>query len=493
MAHRFRTCSGHFLVEKSHYIKSTYELKNEFMPTTIDRIEENSALYGFLKVYVDFLFKKYYRVTVTGLDNIPSEGTLIFAANHQNALMDALAMLSVRKGQPVFMARADIFKNPTVRKILTFLKIMPVYRMRDGYENLSLNNEVFRKTIDVIKNRNGLVILPEGNHCGEKRLRPLKKGIARIALQAEQAMAGKLDVRIVPVGIDYTNYLRVGSQLHVSFGVAIRVAPLLLEYKDSPAMAYNVLLSLLKSGLKSRIVHIDDEKYYNVTKSAIESYAYWRIEKTNQKQTHAASIEVQQKAAQGLEKLKEKRPDDYLLLMAAFMEMDRDLKKLGFPQGYCPLSRMKKLLSIPLLFALVITSPLFIYSAINNAISLGVPYIFSKKFMDEQFHSSVRFGMALFLLPIFHIIQVVAFAIFAGNTFYTLAYAISLPISTYFFFRWKEQFKLTFFAIKEIAYGMAKNTLYIRTTSVYSRIAKKLDNLCYGKKSKEMEQSFFED
>lgn len=463
------------------------------MPTTIDRIEENSALYGFLKVYVDFLFKKYYRVTVNGLENIPSEGTLIFAANHQNALMDALAMLCVRKGQPVFMARADIFKTPTVRKILTFLKIMPVYRIRDGYENLSLNDEVFKKTIDVIKNRNGLVILPEGNHSGEKRLRPLKKGIARIALQAEEAMGGKLDVRIVPVGIDYTNYKRVGSKLHISFGVAIRVSPLLLEYKDSPAKAYNVLLGLLKSGLKSKIVHIDDEEYYHATKSAIESYAYWRIEKTNQKQSHIASIEVQQKVTQGLEKLKEKKPDDYLLLVAAFIELSRDLKKLGFPEGYRPLCRKKKLRSIPALIALVITFPLFLYSAINNVISLGVPYVFSKKFMDEQFHSSVRFVLALFLLPIFHSIQVAIFAYLTDNAIYTLIYAISLPISTYFFFRWKEQFAIRFFALKEIAYGLGKNKLYNRTALLYNRIAKKLDNLCYGKKRIEIEQLFFED
>jgi 1-acyl-sn-glycerol-3-phosphate acyltransferase len=463
------------------------------MPTTIDRIEENSALYGFLKVYVDFLFRKYYRVTVNGLENIPSEGTLIFAANHQNALMDALAMLCVRKGQPVFMARADIFKNPTVRKILTFLKIMPVYRIRDGYENLSLNDEIFKKTIDVIRNRNGLVILPEGNHCGEKRLRPLKKGIARIALQAEEAMGGELDIRVVPVGIDYTNYMRVGSRLHVSFGVAIRVAPLLLEYKNSPAKAYNILLNLLTSGLKSEMVHIADEKYYSASKSAIESYSHWRIDKAKQKQTHINNIEFQQKAAQGLEKLKDKSPDDYLVLMAAFMELSRDLKEFGFPDGYCPLSRKKKILSVLVLFVLVLTSPLFVYAAVNNAVSLGIPYLFSKKFMDEQFHSSVRFALALFLLPIFHAIQVVTFAFLTANAFYTILYAVSLPLSTYFFFRWKEQFNLNCLALKEIAFGMAKNKLYNRTKLLHNKVVKKVDDLCFGKKRLEMDQSFFED
>lgn len=463
------------------------------MPTTIDRIEDNSALYGFLKVYVDFLFKKYYRVTVNGLENIPSEGTLIFAANHQNALMDALAILSVRKGQPVFMARADIFKNPTVRKILTFLKIMPVYRIRDGYENLSLNDTIFKKTIDVIKNRNGLVILPEGNHCGEKRLRPLKKGIARIALQAEEAMGGTLDVRIVPVGIDYTSYMRVGSRLHVSFGIAIRVTPLLLEYKNSPAKAYNVLLSLLTSGLKSEMVHIADEKYYHASKSAIETYSHWRIAQSKQKQSHTNNIEYQQKAAQGLEKLRVKSPDDYLVLMAAFMELSRDLKVLGLPDGYCPLSRKEKILSVIVLFALVLTSPLFIYAAVNNMVSLGVPYVFSKKFMDEQFHSSVRFALALVLLPVFHAIQVAVFAFLTANTFYTILYALSLPLSTYFFFRWKEQLTITLKALKVIALEVGNNKVYNRTKLLHNKVVKKIDDLCFGKKRQEMDRSFFDE
>ena len=38
--------------------------------------------------------------------------------------------------------------------------------------------------ISSLKNKNGLVILPEGNHGDKRKLRTLKKGISRIAFEA---------------------------------------------------------------------------------------------------------------------------------------------------------------------------------------------------------------------------------------------------------------------------------------------------------------------
>ena len=54
--------------------------------------------------------------------NIPKGKPVIFAINHQNALMDALTARAAMKGQPVFMTRADIFKKPAIAKILRFFK-----------------------------------------------------------------------------------------------------------------------------------------------------------------------------------------------------------------------------------------------------------------------------------------------------------------------------------------------------------------------------------
>ena len=100
-------------------------------------------------------------------------------------------------------------RRKMIASILYFLKILPVYRIRDGFSSLKGNDEIFLKTIDVLKNKNGLVILPEGDHAGFRRLRQLKKGICRVAFQSDEATGFNLKIKIIPVGIEYSNYTQV--------------------------------------------------------------------------------------------------------------------------------------------------------------------------------------------------------------------------------------------------------------------------------------------
>jgi 1-acyl-sn-glycerol-3-phosphate acyltransferase len=405
------------------------------------------------------------------------DGSLIFAPNHQNALMDALALLSVSKWQPVFLARADIFKKPTIRKILTFLKIMPVYRMRDGYENLSNNDATFLKTIDVLKNRNGLVILPEGNHGDQKRLRPLKKGIVRIAFQAEDAADGQLDIRIVPVGIDYTHYVKVGSQLHIRFGIPIRVAPLLTEYRENPARAYRILLELIESSMKHEMVHIADEKFHSYIKVAIESFAPWYLNKTKIPLVHGNLVDVQQKLANKIEELRKESSDDYLVRMAMFMEYDRELKLLGAEPSKFPSTRNEQLLAIPLMLLLLTLLPLFVYSLINNLIPLLISLGTSKKFADLQFHSSIRFVLGILLFPIFHTIQAVALGLIIGNWYIAIGYLVTLPLSVFFYFGWRRYFFSASGELKELISMFTKADLYKRAQAMHEKLVLKMDEL----------------
>jgi len=81
------------------------------------------------------------KVVVTGRHSIPKGKPIIFAPNHQNALMDPLALVCTNMHQSVWLARADIFKSKTVSSILKYLKLLPVYRIRDGKDNLSNNEE----------------------------------------------------------------------------------------------------------------------------------------------------------------------------------------------------------------------------------------------------------------------------------------------------------------------------------------------------------------
>ena len=115
-----------------------------------ENIEKYSARYALVKSIAGFWHNSvfYRKIIVLGLENINPDHHLIFAPNHQNALMDALAVLFTQKGHLIFLARADIFKKKLIAGILYFPKILPVYRMRDGFSSLKGNDEIFLKTID---------------------------------------------------------------------------------------------------------------------------------------------------------------------------------------------------------------------------------------------------------------------------------------------------------------------------------------------------------
>src|SRR6056297_2470985 len=154
---------------------------------TIRHITSYSWSYRIASVFVDLMHFLFYRkIVVEGKENIPKTGPVIYAPNHQNALMDPLAVLFTARQQVVFMARADIFHIPLLPGFFRWLKILPVYRIRDGKENLSNNEDSFDAAIKVLENKRQLSLFPEAAHSNKRHLLSYKKGIPRIVFQAEE-------------------------------------------------------------------------------------------------------------------------------------------------------------------------------------------------------------------------------------------------------------------------------------------------------------------
>ncbi|MEA2106890.1 MAG: 1-acyl-sn-glycerol-3-phosphate acyltransferase, partial [Bacteroidota bacterium] len=301
------------------------------MAISRDTIEKKNWGYTLLRPYVDFVTKTYFRTTVHNLHHIPKNDIIIFAPNHQNALMDALAILATVKTEPVFLARADIFKKKSIAKILTFLKILPIYRIRDGKESLKNNDQIFQKTIDVLKKKNGLVILPEGNHAGLRKLRTLKKGISRIAFEAEEANDFTLNIKIVPVGLDWTHYSNFQSRLFINYGKPIPVSDYYEEYKSNPPRGLNLLRERIAQELKKYMIHIESDKYYEMFNQLRYLYLPHMIEKMgikNNKQPN--NFYAQKKIINALNPFTEKKPTEAKSLNTITLKYVHLLKKLNF-------------------------------------------------------------------------------------------------------------------------------------------------------------------
>src|SRR5690606_26489671 len=99
-----------------------------------------------------------------------------------------------------------------------------------------------------------LVIFPEGNSQMELLLRQLKSGTARIALEAELRNQGKLDLKIVPAGLMYTQGEKFRSSILVNFGSSINVTHHLEEFKENQSSAARKLTEEFRKMLENVLV-----------------------------------------------------------------------------------------------------------------------------------------------------------------------------------------------------------------------------------------------
>jgi hypothetical protein len=77
---------------------------------------------------------------------------------------------------------------------------------------------------------------------------------------------------------------------------------------------------------------------------------------------------------------------------------------------------------------LLIFSPVFIYGLLNNLLPYVIPKLLVLKIKDKQFHSSVKFVWALFVLPILYLAQAGIFWAITDNFLWAVLYLISIGV-----------------------------------------------------------------
>jgi 1-acyl-sn-glycerol-3-phosphate acyltransferase len=216
--------------------------------------------YILLRSYVWLGLHVYFRkIIISGNKSLP-KGPVIFAANHQNAFLDALMIVCFNNHTTHFLTRADIFKKPFTKWVLSTLNMFPIYRIRDGWKSLSENKSTFDYCHDLFIRNEAVVIFPEGNHGSRRNLRPLSKGFARVAAESLRRQRD-LKICIVPVGLNYSDHHSFRSSVSVLFG-----KPILANSYMNPEGQFESakLRDELAERLKELITHVGNADYDNV-------------------------------------------------------------------------------------------------------------------------------------------------------------------------------------------------------------------------------------
>ena len=442
-----------------------------------------SGRYAIVKFIVKIAFYLFYRkIYVSGQENIPDGGRLIFAANHQNALMDALAIITTSKYQPVFLARADLFIKPLIARIMQFFKIMPVYRFKDGVDSMGQNEDTFEKTSKVLAAGGCIGIMPEGTHGEQKRLQELKKGVFRIAFRAEEAYNNSLNVKIVPVGLDYSNTQGIFEKLTVNFGEPLAVSGYFDLYSQHPQKGINAMKKDLAGSLKSLIVDIKDDAYYEQDKLLLDigsQILIKRISRISGKTLE--NFTVERAYCQAMYNYFEQNPGKADELRSKSSKLSGLMKTYNISIN--SLINYKNPLSFFAILKSIFCFPFFIAGFFLHIVPYLIIKLALKGLKDAQFISSFKFVLGLLLIPLNYIFLALLF--FSHFTPPLAALIIvSMPLAGFFAYSCYRQ-SLLYRDLMYFRRICRKNkTIAGLVSELDSKIIAGLEPVCYEAESK---------
>ncbi|TSA31811.1 MAG: hypothetical protein D4R64_17335 [Porphyromonadaceae bacterium] len=395
------------------------------------KVEKFSLGYYVGRFWINFSFKHiYYRRTeIRGRHKFRPNDPLLFAPNHQNALMDALVFVTTLQQEPIFLARADIFKSKFITRILNFLKMMPVYRIRDGFENLQKNQEVFNRCTEILRTGHSLCLFPEGNHSDKRFFRPLKKGLARIAFEAENQCDFKLGLKIVPTGIDYSSYENVRGRLTVSYADPITITDLKDLFRDDPQKAMKELNNRIRVNIEPHMIEIPwEDIYFMVMDLRIIYGRRFRQLKNLPGKTLFDKFDGDKAMIQLIGSKRESHREVINQLNSLVMEYWKLLKKYNFRDhipARAPYGFIRLFLNT---LAIAIGLPLHIYALINNYHLFRIPGWLSRTlFKDPQFRSTGAYVISMaFMMPLCYGLQTLIVGLIFKTWCIWLAYLLTL-------------------------------------------------------------------
>jgi len=365
------------------------------------KYEKWSLGYWLARPFVVFAHWLIYRkIVVVGKNKIPKGKPLVFAGNHQNALSDDIAIVCCLPTQPVWLGRAGLFDVKFTRPILRFLKIMPVYRIRDGKDTLGKNDEVFGKAITVLENKGTIALYPEAAHSFKRQMLPHKKGIPRIVFLAEEKNGFKLDIKIVPVGIYFSHYWHIGSKLLLMAGDPISVNDYRVIYEENPPRAALKLRDDLYNAIRDLTIDIRSKTYYEEFEQIREIAGRAFLKKTGKKGTFLNRFYAEKELIKILEKAEKEQPVKISILSGKVSSYTKILKNLKIRDWLMAEKSAFGKMALNLA-VLLITLPVSLFGFIMNFIPFFfLDRIIRKKVKNQAFWSTFFFAAGLLLFPL---------------------------------------------------------------------------------------------
>jgi 1-acyl-sn-glycerol-3-phosphate acyltransferase len=198
-------------------------------------------------------------IEVVGQENIPQTGPLLVAPTHRSrwdALLLPYAIGRWVSGRDLrFMVTADEYNRPLQGWFIRRMGGFPVNVERLGRSSIT-------HSVELLSQGEMLVMFPEGGIIRDTKVHPLKRGVARIALDVESNHPGS-DIKILPISLKYDSfYPDWGSHVTITIGEAIDVA----SYSSASVKKSSQMLT---TALETKLKELHEEPSHAIAVAAV--------------------------------------------------------------------------------------------------------------------------------------------------------------------------------------------------------------------------------
>ena len=182
--------------------------------------------YAWFHFTFGWLLRLIFRVKIINRGNEPTkeQGPYLVCANHQTLLDPILICAATKRQQPHFMAKAELFKVPVLRRLIRWLGAYPVSRGKSDVAAV-------KHAISLLKSGRSVGLFPQGTRCPERKPRDckIKFGAGLIAAHA--------GVQVLPVHVKIKNYRwKLFRRVTIVFGEPIPFEA--FDYREGEAGEY---------------------------------------------------------------------------------------------------------------------------------------------------------------------------------------------------------------------------------------------------------------
>jgi len=364
--------------------------------------------YSFLKVLVRFTLKIFFRkIFITGIEHIKSDTPQLIASNHPNGFLEPLLMACFFPKPLHFLVRGDVFDNPILRPMLKSTHQIPIFRFRDGFSKLRENSQKMDESIQVLLDKKNLLIFAEGGTESIKKLRPLQKGISRIAFQTMEKDPD-LDLEILPVGINFTFPAMFNEEVMLNIGNPLKVSDYLNRFNQDNKSGHESLLNDLFLAMKKSVIHIEDQKRLKIFEKLVillrsqKTYLYLPVYLNE-----GAPLVSEKNLAESIDALSDGK---LLEVRAEIRVLESEMKNEKVS--------LEDLRKIPYNFTriIILTAGFLpaLLGAVLHSLPLGVAFYFTKtKVNQKEFKASILMVLSMVLYVLMYIIYIITIAITA--------------------------------------------------------------------------------